>query len=187
MLFKDNFLSILAKNELTESHKLQIDALAELQVFLSCDEKFYELSRERLLDTLDWVILSGCALVEHAALAYDGRLHAKRWLRHGQRFHLSLGRRCLISATATAIPVLCDEGRGSDYAVPLHAIRITENVSSLVRAGRVLTCLGGSLSAFGRLKGSQSQISLHKAFLLYHLRLLDRQLTSQGGRRSLTG
>ena len=84
MLFKDNLLRILVKNELTEPHKLQIDALAELQVFLPCDEQFDILSRQRLLDTLDWVILSGCALVEHAALADNGGLHAKRWLRHGQ-------------------------------------------------------------------------------------------------------
>ena len=86
-----------------------------------------------MLDTLDWVIhLSGRALVEHAALTDNGRLHAKRWLRHGQRFHFSLGRCCLISACATIVPILRDEGRGSDNSVPLHAIRITEDIPSLV-------------------------------------------------------
>ena len=158
----------LIKDKLAESHELQFNTLAQLQVFLSSYEKFDELAWQGLLNALNWThanSFSRGAFIEHATLADDGRLHTKRRLRHRQRFQLSFSCGRLVCCTATA-SILRDEGWSCNHSVSLHAVCITENVSSLIGPCRVLADLRGSQSALGRLYRSQCQISLDDAGLL---------------------
>ena len=74
LLFEHELRRSLVKDQLTESHELQLNALAQLQVLLPRNEKFDELAGQNLLDAAHSVRIR--ARLEDATLADDRGLHA---------------------------------------------------------------------------------------------------------------